>query len=345
MVYIVAMMVRSLHDLCDEFQRSHMRGRPQIPISEDELVYLLELHFTTQEIAFLLGVSPWTIRRRMIQFGLEDQVNFTNIEDTPLNAIVQQFVDTHPNSGQRSLIGFLRSTNLRVQRYRVKESLMTIDPRGVQTGFRRVLHRRHYYVAMPNSLWHIDGYHRLIRWRIVVHGGIDGYSRLPVYLRASSNNRASTVLDSFLGAVQQYGLPSIVRCDRGGENVGVSEFMLTHPDRGPGHRNCITGRSVRNHRIERLWRDVYIFRLHFVYYLFYQLEDDEFLNSENNNDLFALHFVFIPRINHQLELFRDFFSHHPLHSARNQSPLQLWVRGMVRLSSDEAALHGALETH
>ena len=79
------------------------------------------------------------------------------------------------------------------------------------------------------------------------------------------------------------------------------------------------------------------------YYLFYQLEDDELLNSENNNDLFALHFVFIPRINHQLELFRDFFSHHPLRSARNESPLQLWVRGMVRLSSDEAALHGALE--
>ena len=47
-----------------------------------------------------------------------------------------------------------------------------------------------------------------------------------MYLRASSNNCASTVLDSFLGAVQQYGLPSRVRCDRGGENAGVSEFMV-----------------------------------------------------------------------------------------------------------------------
>ena len=84
-------------------------------MSEDQLVYLLELHFTTQEMAFLLGVSPRTIRRRIIQFGLEDEVNFMNIDDTSLNAIVQQFVDTHPNSGQRSLFGFLRSTNLRVQ--------------------------------------------------------------------------------------------------------------------------------------------------------------------------------------------------------------------------------------
>ena len=35
---------------------------------------------------------------------------------------------------------------------------------------------------MPNSLWHIDGYHKLIRWRVIIHGGIDGFSRLPVYL-------------------------------------------------------------------------------------------------------------------------------------------------------------------
>ena len=41
----------------------------------------------------------------------------------------------------------------------------------------------------PNSLWHIDGHHSLIRWRIVIHGGIDGYSRLIVFLHASTNNR------------------------------------------------------------------------------------------------------------------------------------------------------------
>ena len=111
---------------------------------------------------------------------------------------------------------------------------MRVDPRGVRLRFRQVLHHRRYNVCMPNSLWHIDGYHRLIRWRIVVHGGIDSYSRLPVYLRASTNNRASTVLHYITRAVQHYGLPSRVRCDQGGENMGVSEFMLTHPERGPG---------------------------------------------------------------------------------------------------------------
>ena len=52
---------------------------------------------------------------------------------------------------------------------------------------------------------------KLIRWRIVTHGGIDGYSRIPVYLGPGDNNRAETVLRLFLEAVQKYGLPSRVR--------------------------------------------------------------------------------------------------------------------------------------
>ena len=58
---------------------------------------------------------------------------------------------------------FLRGMGLKVQR---KEWIQEVL---VQDFVRRV-----YNIPMPNSLWHIDSYHKLIKWRIVIHGGIDG---------------------------------------------------------------------------------------------------------------------------------------------------------------------------
>lgn len=82
------------------------------------------------------------------------------------------------------------------------------------------------------------------RWRLVVHGGVDRYSRLVVYVKCSDNNTAATVFQCFTEAVLSYGLPSRVRSDRGGENVNVANFMLQHPERGPGRGSFITGRGV-----------------------------------------------------------------------------------------------------
>ena len=50
----------------------------------------------------------------------------------------------------------------------------------------------------------------------MVHGGIDGYSRLVVFLKCSTNNLASIVLSSFLEGTESYGVPTKVRSDHGG---------------------------------------------------------------------------------------------------------------------------------
>ena len=94
----------------------------------------------------------------------------------------------------------------------------------------------------------------MVRWRFVTHCEIYGYSCLVVFLKHSTNNRASTVLQSFLDAVSKYGVPSRVRTDQSGENMLVAQFMLQN--RGHGRGSIITGSSVHNQLIERFWRDL-----------------------------------------------------------------------------------------
>lgn len=167
---------------------------------------------------------------------------------------------------------------------------------------------------------------------MVIHGAVDGYSRIPVYLQCSSNNRAETVLTLFKEAVHKYGLPSRVRCDHGGENVDVSMFMLSHPLRGPGRGSVLVGKSVHNQRIERLWRDVFQGVVGLYYSLFQYLEEINFLDPDNDLHVFCLHYVFIPRINRHLEMWRMAWIKHPLRSVNNMTPEQLWTSGLQSIA-------------
>ena len=185
-----------------------------------------EQGYTWQQIANTLMVSRVTIWRRLQELGIECN-RYTKLTDPELDSIMSNLVKRFPSNGVVMMWGHLKSLNILVTRSTVHDSLLRVSSELVEARQRCALNRRVYRVPAPNCLWHIDGLHCLIRWRVVIHGGIDGFSRRVVYLHTSDNNRADTVSNLFRAAVNECGWPSRVRSDKGGENVEVAQLMVS----------------------------------------------------------------------------------------------------------------------
>ena len=251
------------HSVCCKFSPTVTKdsgsvGRPKVIIKKESLEELRGLAFSWVKIASILGVTRWTISRRVDKFGLSHLQMFSEISGNELDNLVRDFMSQHgKTTGEPFTSGYFRSKNYHIQRSCVRASINRVDPSNTALRWGALVRRRTYYVPWPNSLWHIDGHHALIRWKFVIHGCCDGKSRKIMFLKCSTNNLSVTVLGLFLDAIIEHrGLwPSRVRGDFGVENVQVCEAMTNHW--GPGRNSFIAGSSTRNQRIERLWHDVF----------------------------------------------------------------------------------------
>ena len=145
--------------------KTGLRGRPAYNITKDQLLFLVSSGFNIPQISSLLNVGKRTIERRLHEFGISINTSFSSLGNSELDAIVQEIVREFPNIGYRRLIGFLRVRGINIQQQRVRESLRRVDPEGVllRAVELNVVRRQPYYVPSPLALWHIDGYHKLIR--------------------------------------------------------------------------------------------------------------------------------------------------------------------------------------
>ena len=177
-------------------QYSGLVGRPKIVLNIDMVELLSICGYAWTEVANALQVSRTTLWRRLRELGLQLK-RFTEISDDKLDSIMKQIQRENPNCGQQLMCGYLRDRCVHVPRHRLRENVVRTDPVRRLVRWHQVVSRRTYSVRRSNSLWHIDGHHSLIRWRMVVHGGIDGYSRMVVYIGCSTNNRSLTVYKLF----------------------------------------------------------------------------------------------------------------------------------------------------
>ncbi|KAK6968889.1 Integrase catalytic domain-containing protein [Favolaschia claudopus] len=266
-----------------QVQHTGRRGRPRKVSSAEwlEAAVAPGRRITLTKLAALAGVHRHTLRAYLIKYGVYER--FCNISDHDLDLLVKTFKSAKPTSGVSYVIAFLRRHGLKIQKRRVHGSMRRIDHLGSM-----------YSVPHSNYLWHLDGHHKLIRWGIVIHGIVDGYCRTVVGLHASTNNRASTVLDLFLRAVRKYGTPFRMRGDRGGENIEVSVWMIKH--RGARRASFMWGSSTRNTRIERLW-----------------------VEHTSMHHLWLLHRLFLDYINSDCHDFEATWNLHPLSGTRNKT--------------------------
>lgn len=186
--------------------------------------------------------------KRVEEYRLQDIKGFDQLPDEELNKISTYISNHWTANGQNYVGGHLRSLGLRIQGRRIRESIGRVHPQN--TALRWGGGGGCFSSNLPSSMakftvWHLDGHHSLIRWKIVIHGCIDGFSRRIIFLRRNSNNLADTVLDLFQAVQKDENLwPSRKRVEKGVEKVLVCDAMVQA--RGDNRGSVIAGPSSRS---------------------------------------------------------------------------------------------------
>lgn len=114
-----------------------------------------DLGFSWMAISRMLSVNIRTLYNRRTQLGLVDYGSFSDIANVDLDRLIAEILSQTPGSGETYVTGSLRGRGIKVQRWRVRERLRTVDPVGRALRGRRAIQRRVYNVSAPNEVWYV----------------------------------------------------------------------------------------------------------------------------------------------------------------------------------------------
>ncbi|KAH0552164.1 hypothetical protein KQX54_006381 [Cotesia glomerata] len=178
-----------------------------------------------------------TLKRILSTLGLKRKyVPESNMREI-IAAAIEEVNSCGYNLCYRSLWKKLKlQYKLRVKRETVYKILKILDPEGIANRYGNKLRRRQYISPGPNFMWHLDGYNKLKQFGFAIHDCIDGFSRKVMWLEvATTNNDLAVTAYYYLKTVKQLKfLPTVIRCDKGSENVLIGLF-----DESSLHIKCL----------------------------------------------------------------------------------------------------------
>lgn len=95
-------------------------------------------------------------------------------------------------------------------------------------------------------------------------------------------------------------------------------------------KNLYVGQLIFHSRIERLWRDVWIAVTSKYYNVLHSLEEGGLLDVSDVVHLFGVHYIFVPRLQADLDTFPRGWHNHLLRSEGGLTPEQLWCMGHLQ---------------
>ena len=125
-------------------------GRPRLAVTKDQIEGLQEIGFSSSKIALMLGVSRSTLLCRRDEFRIG---KYTDLTDKELDRVVETILAQAPRITERLMFGSLRSRGLRVNRGRLRDSIMRVGQISRLLRRGRCIKRRKYHVPGANYLW------------------------------------------------------------------------------------------------------------------------------------------------------------------------------------------------